>query len=326
MPVVGAHGRGGHKDLPGRLEVFDFSDAEEPRRWSTRSTTSSSPTITRRSCCATGKRLRAIRADRMPDPRERAPQIGDEPSRKSGWIDLGRVRAVGRSARANGGRCCTKCGGCSATSSGCRTCRASTGRRSTRATSRCSSASSTRSELSDLIWEMQGELGTSHAYEMGGDYRKPPPMALGHLAAELRLGDRRRRATRSRASSKATHGTPAADSPLNAIGVQAQVGERIVAVNGQSVSRERPPQALLVHQANAKVELALALANATSAAGRGRRARHIANGTSGTATRTSSSRRLPTKCRRAIANGSSAIARGCTIRRRGASATCTCPT
>jgi tricorn protease len=49
-----------------------------------------------------------------------------------------------------------------------------------------------------------------------------------------------------------------ADSPLNAIGVQARAGERIVAVNGQRVSRERPPQALLVHQARAKVELTLA--------------------------------------------------------------------
>ena len=36
------------------------------------------------------------------------------------------------------------------------------------------------------------------------------------------------------------------------------MGERIVAVNGQPVSRERPPQALLVHQANTKVELTLA--------------------------------------------------------------------
>ena len=30
---------------------------------------------------------------------------------------------------------------------------------------------SSRSEFSDLMWEMQGELGTSHAYEYGGDYR-----------------------------------------------------------------------------------------------------------------------------------------------------------
>ncbi|MCK7492560.1 MAG: S41 family peptidase [Comamonadaceae bacterium] len=40
--------------------------------------------------------------------------------------------------------------------------------------------------------------------------------------------------------------------------MQARPGERIVAVNGQPVSRERPPQALLVHQAGAKVELTLA--------------------------------------------------------------------
>ncbi len=43
----------------------------------------------------------------------------------------------------------------------------------------------TRGELSDLIWEMQGELGTSHAYEMGGDHRKPPALPLGHLGADL---------------------------------------------------------------------------------------------------------------------------------------------
>ncbi|MBC8465501.1 PD40 domain-containing protein, partial [bacterium] len=31
-----------------------------------------------------------------------------------------------------------------------------------------------RIEFSDLLWEMQGELGTSHAYEMGGDHKKTP--------------------------------------------------------------------------------------------------------------------------------------------------------
>ena len=31
---------------------------------------------------------------------------------------------------------------------------------------------STRSEFSDLLWELQGELGTSHAYEFGGEYRQ----------------------------------------------------------------------------------------------------------------------------------------------------------
>jgi tricorn protease len=49
--------------------------------------------------------------------------------------------------------------------------------------------------------------------------------------------------------------------------VQARPGERIVAVNGQSVTRERPPQALLVNQAGAKVELTLAPAMPDMVAG-----------------------------------------------------------
>ncbi|MEZ4737730.1 MAG: peptidase, partial [Caldilineaceae bacterium] len=42
---------------------------------------------------------------------------------------------------------------------------------------------STRSEFSDLMWEMQGELGTSHAYEYGGDYRSRPYFSQGFLGA-----------------------------------------------------------------------------------------------------------------------------------------------
>ena len=126
----------------------------------------------------------------------------------------------------------------------------------------------TRAELSDLIWEMQGELGTSHAYEMGGDHRKPPPVALGFLGADLRFvaADQSYEITRLVCGDAWDGG---ADSPLNAVGVEARVGERIVAVNGQRVSRERPPQALLVHQANAKVELTLACDPVTPASGQG---------------------------------------------------------
>ncbi len=47
---------------------------------------------------------------------------------------------------------------------------------------------STRSEFSDLMWEMQGELGTSHAYEFGGDYRRRPYYGQGFLGTDLELG------------------------------------------------------------------------------------------------------------------------------------------
>ncbi len=115
----------------------------------------------------------------------------------------------------------------------------------------------TRAEFSDLVWELQGELGTSHAYEMGGDHRRPPALPLGQLGAELALAAD----GTTYAIARIVAGDPwepGADSPLNAIGVEAAVGERIVAVNGQPVSRTVPPQALLVHQAAAKVELTLA--------------------------------------------------------------------
>ena len=44
-----------------------------------------------------------------------------------------------------------------------------------------------RAEFSDLFWEMQGELGSSHAYEMGGDYRARPNYQQGHLGVRLAL-------------------------------------------------------------------------------------------------------------------------------------------
>ncbi|MEO9135617.1 MAG: S41 family peptidase [Casimicrobiaceae bacterium] len=258
MPVAGAHGRGGHKDLPGRLELFDFRTMKTERlvdRVDRFEIAADHLTLVLRE----GKRLRAIRADRKPDSRERAVQPGNEPSRKTGWIDLSRVRPSVDPPREWAQMLHEVW-------------------RLQRDQFWVSDMSgidwqgvyhryeplfgriSTRSELSDLIWEIQGELGTSHAYEMGGDHRKPPPVSLGHLAAELRLAED----GASYVIDRIVEGDPwdaVADSPLNAIGVQAQVGERIVAVNGQSVSRERPPQALLVHQAKAKVELTLAAAD-----------------------------------------------------------------
>ena len=203
------------------------------------------PTRPRSSCARAGSCApsmpRTSRRRRTATRRRRAQAAG------SIW-----VACACRSIRApSGGRCCARCGGCSATTSGCRTCRVSTGPRCTTAMRHCSSASATRGELSDLIWEMQGELGTSHAYEMGGDHRRPPALALGHLAADLRLAD-----DGSYAIEHIATGDPweaEADSPLNAVGVLARPGERIVAVNGQPVSREVPPQALLVNQSGSRV-------------------------------------------------------------------------
>jgi len=255
MPVAGAHGRGGHKDLPGRLELFDFRTMKSEllvARVDRFEIADDHLTLVLRE----GKRLRAIRADRKPDPRERAPQPGDEPSRKSGWIDLSRVRASLEPPR-EWAQMLHEVWRLQRNQFWVPDMSGVDWQAVYRRYEPLLERISTRSELSDLIWELQGELGTSHAYEMGGDYRKPPAVSLGHLAAELRLADD----GASYVVERIVSGDPwdaGTDSPLNAIGVQAQVGERIIAVNGQTVSRERPPQALLVHQAKTKVELTLA--------------------------------------------------------------------
>lgn len=110
----------------------------------------------------------------------------------------------------------------------------------------------TRSELSDLIWELQGELGTSHAYELGGDYPDTADYPVGGLGADLEWdgqGYRIRRILRG------DPWRPGCVSPLAAPGVDVAEGDRILAVDGQWVAAERPPGALLVHRAKTDVEL-----------------------------------------------------------------------
>ena len=104
-----------------------------------------------------------------------------------------------------------------------------------------------RSEFSDLIWEMQGELGTSHAYEMGGDYKLAPNYKLGSLGADFEY-DKKEKAY------KITHIVKGdswkGDSPLRIFGVGVNEGDYIVAINGENLNAEVSPNALLVNQAN----------------------------------------------------------------------------
>lgn len=43
----------------------------------------------------------------------------------------------------------------------------------------------TRDDLSDLLWEAQGELGTSHAFEIPPERPAPEERQLGHLGADF---------------------------------------------------------------------------------------------------------------------------------------------
>ena len=260
MPVAGAHGRGGHRETPGRLEIFDFKTLKTETlvdKIDEFALANDHVTLVLRH----GKRLRAIRGDRVPDPRERAAPVGDEASRKTGFIDLGRVR-VSVDPRKEWRQMLHEVWRLQRDQFWVPDMSGIDWEAVYKRYEPLVDRIATRSELSDLIWEAQGELGTSHAYEMGGDHRKPPPVTLGHLAADFARGP-----DDTYEIARIVQGDPwdaDADSPLNAIGVQAQVGERIVAVNGQRVSAERPPQALLVHQAKSKVELTLGDGSAKS--------------------------------------------------------------
>ncbi len=116
---------------------------------------------------------------------------------------------------------------------------------------------SSRSEFSDLMWEMQGELGTSHCYELGGDYRPEPHYDPGYLGADFEYDA----ATESWRITHIVRGDPwdeKADSPLNKPGLNIRVGDRLVAINGRKLSLALPPEACLVNLAESEVTLTIA--------------------------------------------------------------------
>jgi tricorn protease len=113
-----------------------------------------------------------------------------------------------------------------------------------------------RSEFSDLIWEMQGELGTSHAYEVGGDYRKPPAYKRGFLGASL-VYDEASGGYRIEKILRGDSWDADSDSPLADPGLGIVEGDIIVAVGGRSVSRHLSVDELLMNSAGKPVQLTI---------------------------------------------------------------------
>lgn len=115
----------------------------------------------------------------------------------------------------------------------------------------------TRAELSDVIWEMQGELGTSHAYEMGGDLRTPPQYRRGFLGADYHW-DAARAGYVIDAILRGDSWNRNDDSPLAEPGLDVRPGDAIVAVAGVRVTHDRTPDELLVNLAGRDVALDVA--------------------------------------------------------------------
>lgn len=112
----------------------------------------------------------------------------------------------------------------------------------------------TRAEFSDLLWDMQGELGTSHAYELGGDYRPEPRYAQGFLGADFAYDAQTGgyRLTHIVAGDSWLEGV---DSPLNRLGVNAQPGDVLLEIDGRRLSPSLSPGEALVNRANSEVQL-----------------------------------------------------------------------
>ncbi len=110
-------------------------------------------------------------------------------------------------------------------------------------------------DLVDLIWELHGELGSSHAYVMPAEDEIDPGRRQGLLGADLEFDGEAWRIVRI------VPGEPSerrARSPLTAPGVGATVGDAIVGVDGRLTSRTKSPAALLIGTADKPVELTIA--------------------------------------------------------------------
>lgn len=114
---------------------------------------------------------------------------------------------------------------------------------------------STRSELSDLLWEMQGELGTSHCYEGGGDYyRRSFKYHPGKIGASLKY-IHSENAYLIESIDQGDSWMPGKDSPLNALKVELKPGDKILEFNGTSFESQADLYEMLEGKASLKVEL-----------------------------------------------------------------------
>ncbi len=119
----------------------------------------------------------------------------------------------------------------------------------------------------DLMWEVNGELGTSHAYVIPPDDAGDADKQIGLLGADLRRdSDGTWRIERILPGESSD---PRARSPLRAAGVAVSPGDAVLAVAGRDVPTELGPAALLAGAADRVVELTVRPAD-------GGRARRVA--------------------------------------------------
>ncbi|MCC9205148.1 S41 family peptidase [Arthrobacter sp. zg-Y769] len=107
-------------------------------------------------------------------------------------------------------------------------------------------------DLVDLLWEMHGELGTSHAYVNPIPVTEQGSGGQGFLGADLRPGAGGWEVVRILGAESSD---PEATSPLSAPGADVHPGDVIAAVDGRPVPANEGPAVLLAGAAGRTVEL-----------------------------------------------------------------------
>lgn len=115
---------------------------------------------------------------------------------------------------------------------------------------------SCRSEFSDLMWEMQGELGTSHCYEFGGDYRPSPQYSFGRMGVDWQF-DPKKKEWKIKRILKGDFWESKNRSPLMYPGLNVKEGEILKAINGIELNAEQTPERVLINLANQAVQLTI---------------------------------------------------------------------
>lgn len=109
-------------------------------------------------------------------------------------------------------------------------------------------------DLVDLLWELHGELGTSHAYVRPFAVTENGSNGQGRLGADLAFTGEGWEITRILAGESSD---PLATSPLTRPGADAKAGDVLLAIDGVELTEARTPAMQLVGAAGRAVELTL---------------------------------------------------------------------
>ena len=112
-----------------------------------------------------------------------------------------------------------------------------------------------RSEFSDLVWEMQGELGTSHCYEFGGDYTPGRHYNIGMLGCSFKYNNSSKGYTITSTAKGDVWGSK--QSPLYSPGLNIEEGDVLKEINNAKLTNKITPNHLLVNQVNKDIQLTI---------------------------------------------------------------------